>query len=328
MSLMPMLIRETGLSQLDIQIILHNAPSRYKRFTIPKRNGERRPIAQPARELKALQRALITGVLSHLPVHPSAKAYRKGVSIADNAAAHAGNGPILKYDFQNFFPSITSRDWAAYCNHHQFLQEEDDQWISERILFYREKGSSTLRLSIGAPSSPLLSNILMYQFDLDISEKIAKDRVTYTRYADDLTFSAARTGYLTVVDGALREVIRKAHWPRLEINEKKTVLATTKYRRQVTGLVLPNDGGISLGRDRKRVIRAAMHHAQNGLLSPEELSQLCGTLAYVHAVEPEFLDRLTLKYGAGLISSIKKHANVSRRKNPKIRQRGPRPLLK
>jgi RNA-directed DNA polymerase len=129
--------------------------------------------------------------------------------------------------------------------------------------------------------------------------------VTYTRYADDLAFSAKRTGYLTGVERVLRRTIREIKSPSLTINENKTVLATRKYRRMVTGLILTNDGTVSLGHDRKRAIRAALHHAEQGRLTIPEQAHLAGLLAFVQGVEPEFFTRLVARYGAELIGAVK-----------------------
>ena len=310
---LPVLIGATGLSEFDLRRIILNAPLRYKSFYIPKRNGGRRKISQPARELKALQRALVESFLADLPIHECATAYRKNLSIADNAGRHAGNGPILKYDFREFFPSIRVRDWRAYCERSSLFEEEHDRWMTEQILFQRDKGSTVLKLSIGAPSSPMVSNILMYEFDAAMTATVARDKVRYTRYADDLTFSAPRTGHLTVVDTALRKVLRDIPWPRLAINEEKTVLATRKYRRQVTGLILTNEGEVSLGRERKRSIRASLHYAQLGKLSDKELSYVCGMLGFVQSVEPDYLKRLEDRYGLELLRYVRQFASVTRR---------------
>ena len=120
-SLLRLLSAETGIGLLDVQRTLLRAPVRYKVYSIPKRNGNRRIIAQPAREVKRLQRALMKVLLSKLPIHEAATAYRKGRSTLDNARAHAENGPILKLDLKNFFPSIrspgrTSAKWLPSLN--------------------------------------------------------------------------------------------------------------------------------------------------------------------------------------------------------------------
>jgi hypothetical protein len=128
--LLPLLVAGTGLSEPDIIRIVSNAPLRYKIYTIAKRRGGERIISQPARELKVLQRILTEEFLSKLPIHRSATAYRAGISIRHNALAHAANGPILKFDFTNFFPSISGRDWAIYCEREGLGLDTRDLWIS------------------------------------------------------------------------------------------------------------------------------------------------------------------------------------------------------
>jgi RNA-directed DNA polymerase len=304
--LLPILIAGTGLSEFDIMKIVSNAPRRYKTYSIEKRSVEgRRIISQPAVELKALQRTLTSGFLSELPVHPSAMAYRPGVSIRDNAAAHAQNGPIFKFDFKDFFPSIRSTDWHSYCAATGALTDHRDLWISTNIFFHQASSSTRLTLAIGAPSSPSLSNILMREFDEKISREVKKDQVTYTRYADDLTFSAKRTGYLTRVESTLRRIIREIGHPFLTLNEKKAVRATKKYKRFVTGLVLTNDGQVSIGQSRKRELRAGLHRYSQNKLSTMEQARLAGRLAFVYDVEPKLFYRFQQKYGADLIQALR-----------------------
>ncbi len=105
--LISILIAGTGLSEFDIRSIVRNASMRYKTYLIPKRSGGFRVISQPAREVKALQRVLVSTIINELPIHPAATAYRHHGSIRDNALAHASNGPILKFDFRNFFRPLS-----------------------------------------------------------------------------------------------------------------------------------------------------------------------------------------------------------------------------
>jgi RNA-directed DNA polymerase len=303
--ILPLLISETGLSEHDVVRIISNAPVRYKTYLIPKRNGDARTISQPARELKILQRILTEKILSGRPVHAAATAYRVGVSIKANAIAHVQNGPILKMDFKDFFPSITDKDWRSYCEKHSLFADAEDIRITTNILFRRDRGSQFLRLAIGAPSSPSLSNLLMYDFDTKIFDLVAQDQVTYTRYADDVTFSARRTGFLTKVRGLLERAIRETPFPSLKINEAKTVLATQKYKRMVTGLILTNERKVSIGSRRKRQIRAAVHHQTLGRLNIVAQARLAGMLAFVNDVEPEFLNVLKHKYGEAVIAELR-----------------------
>ena len=304
--LVRVLAEDSGLTPHDVRRILLSAPKRYKTFQIEKRSGGKRTISQPAREVKLLQRIFASRFLLQLPVHSCAKAYIKGTSILSNAQPHAGHGrPILKMDFKDFFPSLKSSDWVSYCSESNVNFSIEDLELSSRLLFTTVSGAHGLRLAIGAPTSPMLSNILMFGLDRKISEFCITEQVTYTRYADDLTFSAARTGYLTGVTKTVKKLIRDASYPRLEINQEKTVYATAKYQRSVTGLVLSNDGRVTIGREKKRHLHACVHRAAMGELRPYELQRLGGMLAYVMSVEPAFIDKLFQKYGAEVLLSLK-----------------------
>lgn len=303
---------ETGMDVGLVERITRTAPIRYKTYVIPKRSTGYREISQPAVEVKALQRGLIEILLRNLPLHEAATAYRAGMSIKDNASRHVGDGPILKMDFKDFFPSIKPRDWAAYCEKTGVLTAPVDIKLTSLLLFQRPKGSSVSRLAVGAPSSPFLSNALMYDFDQLISEAVAKDHVVYTRYADDLTFSAPRTGHLVNVEKVVRATLRTLEYPKLTINIDKTTRITRKYGRKVTGLTLTNDGKVSIGHSRKRLIHAAVHHASLGKLNSSSLGELKGLLGFANSVEPTFIDALKDKYGAEVIRFIQTFPNSKR----------------
>lgn len=302
--LIEFLMRELRMSERDVTRLISTAPERYKVYKIKKRRGGFREIAQPARELKAAQRALVKEYLSNLPVHDCATAYKSGSSIRRNAEAHAHNRPILKYDFEEFFPSITERAWLSYCEHHG-LFDRSDAIRAGRLLFRRPKGGRILRLSIGAPSSPVLSNILLHAFDTEIHRRVSAHKITYTRYADDMTFSALRTGNLMVVDKILRSVLNRITSPSLKINAAKTILVTPKFHRQITGLVLTHDGRVSLGRGRKRTLRAAIHRFSLGELDRASAVKLAGTLAFAKDAEPEFYTRMERVYGKEVLDELK-----------------------
>ena len=264
-----------------------------------------REIAQPAREVKLLQRVLIKGVLSDLPVHEAAMAYRNGISVRDNASKHVGTSPILKMDFESFFPSIRSSDWERFCGRTGVLSSEDCR-MSSRILFRRSKRERNLRLSIGAPSSPIISNVLLYNFDLKVSSEAQKRGIIFTRYADDLTFSGQRIGLLKDMERVVENVLREMREPRLNINNDKTTYVTTKNRRVVTGVTLTNNGSVSLGHDKKRLISAQVHHASLGKLSVSETKELAGQLAFFNVVEPTFILTLRRRYGDQVIDEVKR----------------------
>src|SRR5438046_1659914 len=98
------------LPQKELWMLVQSAPYRYKVYQIPKRNpGQFRTIAQPAREVKILQRWVMKHVLAKFEVHPAATAYRKDLSILDNARPHASSRFLLKMDFKDFFPSLKAQ---------------------------------------------------------------------------------------------------------------------------------------------------------------------------------------------------------------------------
>jgi RNA-directed DNA polymerase len=116
---------ELGMLPIQLELIIRTAPLRYKVFTIPKRDGSPRTVAQPAREVKAIQRWLVNDLNTVLPVHQAATAYRKGTSIKINAAKHVQSNFILKMDFKNFFPSIEFKDLCAHLQ--KYASEKYDE---------------------------------------------------------------------------------------------------------------------------------------------------------------------------------------------------------
>lgn len=300
-ALLERLSKDLVLPLKDLVYLIRSAPYRYKVYEIPKRSpGKTRTIAQPAREVKPLQYWAIEHVLAAFPVHPAATAYRKNRNILDNAIPHVSHRYLCKLDFRNFFPSIKSDDFEKFMHSHPLAKI----WTAEevgylaRILFWRRKRGNRLQLSIGAPSSPLLSNILLYEFDVKTHTLCGQYGVTYTRYADDLTFSTNEHEVLQKIEREIPKVCKQIRSPKLVLNESKTVHASKKGARRVTGLVLASQGFVSIGRDKKRKIRAEFHRYMNGLLDEKEIAELGGMLSFIRSVEPEFLMRLATRYGA------------------------------
>ncbi len=294
------------IPEATLDHIIRSAPYRYKVFEIDKRDGKtKRTIAQPARELKAIQYWAMEKVLSAFPIHGAAMAYRKGRSIATNAAKHVPTRFLLKMDFKDFFPSITGEDFEAFVAERGGVElSREDIVRLKKILFWNRRREGKLVMSIGAPSSPMLSNILLYDFDKKVQAFCAKKKVKYSRYADDLTFSTNRPNVLREVEVQIAEICRRMEHPQLTINTGKTVHASRAGARRVTGLVLANSGEISLGHSRKRLIRAQVHHFLAGRLSSDEAAKLRGMLAYVNSVEPAFIQQLIAHYGAAAIDRI------------------------
>lgn len=294
-----------GISEAQLNRLILRAPHTYKVYTIPKRTGGRRTIAQPARETKFLQYWLIKNVFSRLPVHACAMAYRPDSSIRRNAEAHMHNSYLAKFDFKNFFTSIKIDALVLHFSKYlsEYLSESDISDVA-RISCIKPEGGGKMCLSIGAPSSPILSNSIMFEFDTTVFDWCQKNDFVYTRYADDLAFSTSEKDVCSTIEVAVRRVVRSLEHPRLMFNNKKTTLVSKKHQRRVTGLIIANDETISLGRDRKRSISSLIHKYSLGVLPKDDIYSLQGVLAFALDVEPAFIRRMSAKYGSALIEAI------------------------
>ena len=157
---------------------------------------------KPEQQLDILQKILKTRILNNrdiFPIHESAMAYVQGSNIRKNVEKHHKNQFILKLDFKYFFNSIKRSDFLEYFKNIRFKKQNFNEYIeficdiSFRDDLIKEEDFS---LPIGASTSPIISNILLYSFDEKISKYTNSLGITYTRYADDLTFSHSQPNKL------------------------------------------------------------------------------------------------------------------------------------
>lgn len=303
---------DLGFSADQLARLIERAPYTYKVYSIPKRSGGLREIAQPAKETKVLQRWLMSNVFGALPIHECATAYRLGASIRQNAQRHADNTYLSKFDFRNFFPSVLKQDIASHLTSHigEGLTTAEIEAIS-RLSCIRPANMTDLCLSVGAPSSPMLSNSVMFEFDSILDEWCRAHKICYTRYADDLAFSTCIKKISSELPTAIQDALATIAYPRLELNSKKTVFVSKKHQRRVTGIVLSNSGSLSLGRDRKREISALVHRFTLRQIAANDVFRLQGLLGFSIDVEPDFLSRLRKKYGSAVIDEILKERKPS-----------------
>jgi len=289
-----------GLPQGYILNLSNGASHNYKTYQIKKKNGGLRVIHHPSRKLKAVQNWLLKNVLASLPVHDAATAYRVGRSIYYNALVHSNSRYLLRIDLSNFFPSITADDFARYASTRSSLfsgwTAEDLQAVA-RLLFLQKK------LTIGAPTSPSLANILCYEVDCEIEELCKTKDVVYTRYADDLFFSCDAPNVLGDLTDQIRVILNDAELPaNLSINPAKTVHSSKKKNRQVTGITLGSDGKPHVPRKYKRLIRSQIFKYEE--LDDRQKVSLTGMISYVAGCEPDFINRLISKYGFEKINYV------------------------
>ena len=302
------------------------APKRYKNYNIKKKNGKKRLISQPPKDIKIIQRALMR-ILEALPVHSSCVAYKKGSNgILENAKFHNNKKFILKMDFKDFFPSITSKVVFNYIkmnihkvnieynnlntflllslllqtnkrSYMQYLKQPSIKDISNEAIFKRFLDylmSNNLKLSVGAPTSPFISNVILYDFDIMIANFCKELNVSYSRYADDLTFSSNEDNVLNKIQEYISELLKEEQFNFLKINYKKTRSFSKKYKQEVTGLVLATDGGITIGKSKKKHIKLMLKLYNKKELDPNKVSHLKGMLSFLYSIEPSYYKQLKL----------------------------------
>lgn len=273
-----------------------------KRFYLEKRNGAKRLILQPSKKLKTIQYWLIINVFEKLTVHDVAIAYRKNISILDNAILHKNNRFFLKIDLKDFFPSIKYldlipkiREWHTKDKPAWLLDEEAENLI-RLACFY--KGDI---LAVGYPSSPIISNIVMLDFDITILKLINNKNqfgdVVYTRYADDLVFSTNKAGACGLLLKEVSGLISSTSSPNIVLNKTKTKIGSSSGgTASVTGLKICNEGHITIHRKQKDHIRLLLGLYSKGMLRTEEYISLVGHLSYVRYVDSNFYTKLQNKY--------------------------------
>lgn len=301
--LIDQIARETGFTNDQIVEILRRAPHAYCVYRIPKRSGNGfRVIAHPSRTLKVLQRWLADRVLCDLPIHDSVYSYRLGKSVKDHAAVHINTNFLLRIDLTNFFPSITNKDVLSLLRLRKSSLKmplsDDDLLTIARIVC---KGKE---ITIGSPSSPVISNAVLYDFDVSATSVASAFGAIYTRYADDLYFSTNAPNVLSDLLGEIRKLFDQLSFPKVVINEEKVIFTSRKRRKVVTGLVITSDKKISLGREKKRYIRGLLYRFGEGGLGEKEISYLKGYLSFCKVSEPGFLLALGKKYGDDLFVKL------------------------
>jgi RNA-directed DNA polymerase len=294
--------RELGLTPTFIELRSHRASHEYKEYRVKKRDGGTRTIHHPSRALKALQRWLLANIIEALPIHSSAFAYRKGYSIFDNAKVHRQSKYLLRMDLANFFPSIKQSDLLKYIQDRPTLFLE---WTTTDIAVFCQFVCRYGVLTIGAPTSPALSNAICYEMDVQIHELCAKNGVNYSRYADDLFFSSDHPDVLFRIELGIKQIITELRLPEgLRLNANKTRHSSKRGVRRVTGIVLGSDAQVYVGRSFKRKVRALIHKFHS--LTPEQRTSLAGMIAYVIGFEPRFMNSLISKYDLTLVRQATK----------------------
>src|SRR5699024_12697515 len=151
-------------------------------------------------------------------------------------------------------------------------------------------------LRVGAPGWPCASNFVMRLLDARLHQLCQNEDITYSRYADDLTFSTSRRHILFDLPDMVSHELMQAFDGTLSINKHKTIFSSRASNRHVTGICLTNESRLSLGRAKKRYIKHLVHQFLLDRLSTRETAHLLGWLAFASDIEPAFILTLKNKY--------------------------------
>lgn len=276
------------------------ASRQYRRYTIPKRTGGIRTIYQPSKELKSYQRYIVKKIFQKLPIHESVYSYRKNLSIKNLAEKHKNDRFLLRIDFKDFFPSIHGENIRKFLTDNKNLPLEiSDKEITLINLIVCKSNA----LTIGAPSSPIISNTILFDFDKDLDEYCKTNGIKYSRYSDDLYFTTSINDKLKDIIGFVKNYKFKFDM-KLKINEKKNIFSSKKSKRLITGLSLTTENKVSIGRKQKRYLKSLINNFKYNNLEISKLNYLKGYLAYLKSVEPEYIDLLSKKYSEELIKEL------------------------
>lgn len=232
------------LAYENVQGIIYPTPP-YKTFTMAKRSGGHRVIREPRRRLKALQDKLLPYLVERSGTpKPSAHAFINDRSIVTNARKHLERRPhfVLNLDLERFFPSI------SFYRIRGVLQKAPFRFSHQVATMLAHMCAVNNELPQGAPTSPFLSNQVCRSLDRDLMALAKRHQATYTRYADDITFSfstpnrAALPANICTFDSGIvtlgQELTGIIGHHNFRINPTKTRMSTRRRRMEVTGIVI------------------------------------------------------------------------------------------
>ncbi len=221
--------------------------SHYVQFSVPKKTGGERHIAAPMPRLKQAQYWVLQHVLTPLPLHSAVHGFCAEHSIVSNATPHTGKAVVINFDIENFFPSISYRRikglfqtlgyseavatvLGLICSAADTVPVELD---GER--YFLAQGER--HLPQGAPTSPALSNLICRRLDARLQGMAQKLGFTYTRYADDMSFSADSQDNVQALLAWVKRIVREEGF---QLHPEKTRVMHRGRQQEVTGIVVNN----------------------------------------------------------------------------------------
>lgn len=297
----------------------------YHQFNIAKRSGGIRTIYAPSQELKDIQHRLSVLLQNCTEVIRSennikidcqvSHGFERKRSIITNALMHKDKKNILNLDLENFFGSINfGRVRGFFISNKNYQLNPMIATVIAQIACYNNS------LPQGSPCSPVIANLIASSLDIKLLKIAQKSGCSYSRYADDITFSTRKKSFpsalikqthpLELSKSLLREIKRAG----FSVNPKKTRLQYKNSRQEVTGLL--TNKKINIKSEYWRLTRAMAHKQfksgtfvitnNDGSTREGTLNELEGRLAFIDSIdyhnniEKSKLPRTSLKKTTGL----------------------------
>lgn len=276
--------KDLGVSAKMLYTLSNQLHKHYHNVRIPKGSGEFRELSVPDDFLKAVQTKIAQNLLAYERISPYAAAYRPGGSPLRNAQPHVGKETLLKMDIRHFFdhiyyPMVKAKVFTAD------KYSESNRVLLSLLCVHKDA------LPQGAPTSPVISNIIMRDFDDVVGSWCKERKITYTRYCDDMTFSGSFDP--KVVKTFVKEQLKITGF---YVNDKKTVVARNGQQKNVTGIVVnerPNTTAAYRKKLRQELyycktygVYSHMQRTQVNVTEDTYLRQLLGRVNYVLSVDP------------------------------------------
>lgn len=282
---------DVPLRKLTYILYVEGVDSYYKTFEIPKKNGEPRIINAPRKELKDIQRKIADRLWEYHEAYLEenniiinvSHAFEKKKSIITNAVIHKKKRFVFNVDLEGFFESFHfGRVRGFFCKSKEFLFSEEVATVIAQITCY--KGC----LPQGAPSSPIIANLIFNIVDIRIVKLAKKYKLDYTRYADDLTFSTNDIKFIENKEKFEQELLERIERAGFSINKNKTRLSYSDSRQEVTGLVVNNK--VNIVRNFYKDTRAMADSLyRNGAFYVKEekgtINQLEGRFSFINQID-------------------------------------------
>lgn len=262
-----------GIKEKSLRYFLYSIKpdNMYVEFSISKKNGGERVICAPNDKLKAIQRKLAVILNMVYKTKPAAHGFVLDKNVATNAKGHVKKKYVFNIDLENFFDQIHFGRVRGMLMKPPYNLGEEAALVISQIACYKGK------LPQGAPTSPILTNMVCAPLDTQLTKLAKKYNLQYSRYADDITFSTYKADFpveIAYVDfngvhvgTVLEELIKKNNFL---INYNKVRISDYRQRQIVTGLVV--NQFVNLRRDYIKEIRALLYSCKvKGLLESAKL---------------------------------------------------------